>query len=228
MSVVDSLPPGASILEVGCASGYLTAYLVLAGYECLGVDVSPTAIETAVASFGDHYALTGSERMLRGAPYDAIVHVGTIGCVPNPVEFTRDLLGLLGPGGVLAFNSPNVEACRRRPGPWGSTTQPPDLVTLFEPGFWTAAFGDEFDVTEVATPMSPYQQLAERRRLRRPEDFTEPHGALRSARGSGRSFPSSLRPLEEAVASGIAKVGLLRPGPAEFGLYVEVRRPPGP
>ena len=48
--------------------------------------------------------------MRRSPPYDVIYHVGLIGCVADPIAFTRRLLAMLKPGGTLLFNAPNRDA----------------------------------------------------------------------------------------------------------------------
>jgi 2-polyprenyl-3-methyl-5-hydroxy-6-metoxy-1,4-benzoquinol methylase/glycosyltransferase involved in cell wall biosynthesis len=41
------LPPGSSILDVGCGSGWLSEYLARLGYVVCGIDISPALIEMA-------------------------------------------------------------------------------------------------------------------------------------------------------------------------------------
>jgi SAM-dependent methyltransferase len=143
-----ALGPGLRILEIGCARGFLTSWFILAGYAITGVDVSLEAIASARAAFGDHFALAGSSLVEERAPYDAIYHVGTIGCVADPLGMTRRLLSLLKPGGRLLFNAPNRAALWYRDELWFDSAPPPDVVTLFPPGFWRKQFGDLADVRE--------------------------------------------------------------------------------
>src|SRR5437660_518436 len=70
------------------------------------------------------------------APYDVVYHVGTIGCVADPLGMTKRLLGLLKPGGRLLFNVPNRDGCYLRGQLWIDAAPPPDVVTLFPSGFW--------------------------------------------------------------------------------------------
>ena len=135
-----------NLLEIGCSRGYLTSYFLMAGYSVLGVDAAVSAIDQAVKLFGNHFCLPGDKRIEDHCPYDAIYHVGTVGCVESPIEMTNDLLSLLKPGGILVFNAPNVNAVIEKDELW-VTTSPPDLVTLFPPGFWEARFGSSHDVS---------------------------------------------------------------------------------
>src|SRR5439155_7482707 len=145
---VERLPRDARLLEIGCSRGHLTSYFILAGYPITGMDVSDSAICAAMAIFGDHFVVGDSH--LRGIDghFDLIYHVGTIGCVADPVGLTRRLLDRLTPGGRLLFNSPNLQSCYLRKQLWIDAAPPPDLVSIFPPGFWTKHFGSEAVVEE--------------------------------------------------------------------------------
>src|SRR5262249_38837873 len=152
---IEQGPRNAKLLEIGCSRGYLTSYFILAGYSITGVDVSPTAIQSAKDVFGDHFVLSGDASIAQNAPYDVIYHVGTIGCVSDPVAMTNGLTRLLKPGGKLLFNSPNVQGCWLDGQLWVDSAPPPDVVSLFSPGFWTKHFGDVADVRETIEFLSP-------------------------------------------------------------------------
>jgi len=136
---IEKLPKSANILEMGCSKGYLTGYFISIGRKVLGVDISKTAITLAKERFGNYFCTSESPAIIAGAPYDVVYHVGTIGCVEAPHEFTMELLGLLKPGGVLLFNAPNREYIDKTESLWLSTP-PPDLVTLFAPSYWLKTF----------------------------------------------------------------------------------------
>jgi len=139
---IETMHADSRLLEVGCSRGYLTSHFILSGKKILAVDSSADAIETAKAYFGPHFALAGSPLVAASAPYDLIYHVGTIGCVADPVAFTRHLLLLLKPGGRLLFNAPNLDHCRLPGQIWIDAAPPPDLTTLFPGGFWAQHFSD--------------------------------------------------------------------------------------
>jgi SAM-dependent methyltransferase len=147
------------LLEAGCSRGYLTSYFILAGYEIIGADVSPDAIAEAKKAFGDRFVMADSAAIEEGAPYDVIYHVGTIGCVSDPLGLTRDLLKLLTRGGRLIFNAPNVDACWFRGQLWIDAAPPPDVVTLFRRGFWQKHFSSVADVAEEVEMLPPDQAL---------------------------------------------------------------------
>ena len=152
----------ARVLEWGCSRGYLTATSILAGRNVLGIDVSSDAVNAARAAFGDHFALTDSPRVEAQGRYNAIYHVGLIGCVEDPIGLTRRLLGLLAPGGRLFFNSPNRDALFQRDQLWFDSAPPPELITLFPEGFWQRQFGGSAMVTETVVPTSPAESTVRR------------------------------------------------------------------
>lgn len=149
---IERYPKAAKILEIGCSRGYLTSYFILAGYNVMGVDISVEAVAGAKEVFGDFFLTADSPAVMDGAPYDVIYHVGTIGCVGDPLNFTRQLLGMLKPGGELIFNAPNADSCWLRDQLWIDAAPPPDLVTLFRPGFWSQQFADLATVEEKIEP----------------------------------------------------------------------------
>ena len=108
---IDCEPSDARILEIGSSQGHLTSYFILTGRRITGVDVSPRAVAAASAAFGNHFVRAGDPSIVARAPYDVIFHVGTIGCVADPIGMTRHCLELLKSGGRLLFNAPNRDGC---------------------------------------------------------------------------------------------------------------------
>lgn len=148
------LPQEVSILETGCSKGYLTSYFIASGYDILGTDISEEALADARNNFGDHFCNILSDEVKNKAPFDVIFHVGTVGCVDDPIGFTEMLLSLLKPGGKLIFNAPNLDFCRKTNFPW-ALTPPPDLITVFPPIFWEKKFKDVASVQIKISNLSP-------------------------------------------------------------------------
>jgi SAM-dependent methyltransferase len=232
---VESLPKSARLLEIGCSRGYLTSYFILAGYDTLGVDISTSAIESAKQSFGPYFVVADSSVIAERAPFDVIYHVGTIGCVSDPLALTRALLAVLKPGGKLLFNATNVDACILPGQLWIDWGPPPDLVSLFKPGMWTRLFSDQAYVTEeVETyPLEysihiAFQKLAGQQ-WRAPEPIRIGEGLpIRDhANGTGRSN-GRLRSFTENMALKISrKLHLSQMIPlqaTEFGLLVTMTK----
>jgi len=113
------------ILEIGCSSGFLTAFLNALGYRVEGIDSSESAILYAEKTFGSYYNMQPKKKA-----YNVIFHLGLIGCVDNPPEFISKYLALLKPGGCMVFNAPNVESVNKLGELWVDTP-PPDLIYLF-------------------------------------------------------------------------------------------------
>jgi len=221
------VPPGARFLEIGCSRGHLTSYLLLAGRDATGVDVSPSALAAARAAFGDHFLAAGDPRIAAQAPYDVIYHVGTIGCLADPVGMTRDLLRLLKPGGRLLFNAPNRDSLLWPGQLWIDSAPPPDLVTLFAPGFWRNALGGAATVRERIEyyPAAQSVQRTLQRLLRR---WRAPHpmplGGSTTPDHLAEKFADRLERWAARVAAAAGLDRLLPPRPTEFGLFVEMTR----
>jgi SAM-dependent methyltransferase len=226
---IDGEPADARILEIGSSRGHLTSYFILVGRTITGVDVSPTAIAAARAAFGNHFVKAGDPCIIAGAPYDVIFHVGTIGCVGDPVGMTRQLLSLLKPGGRLLFNAPNREACSLRDQLWFESAPPPDLVTLFPPGFWREWFSDAACVSEHVEFCCADQNLliALRKSARRKWRQPIPISIKESERSSAPArritdvlwgnFERVVRKLAPGIVSTLAPLH-----PSEFGLMVRM------
>jgi SAM-dependent methyltransferase len=232
---IEGLSGAKKLLEVGCSRGYLTAFFILAGYDVHGVDISPDAISGAGEAFGDHFFLADSERISENQPYDVIYHVGTIGCVEDPVEHTKRMLQMLRPGGVLLFNAPNADACWLPGQLWIDGALPPDVVTLFRKGFWTERFGDVAAVKEVVEYSAPelafsvFVRKLLRQQWQRPQPL--PLKGAREAGTAGKGGMNGQRRLvvrawrilrRIAVLSGVA--GLVPPQPTEGNILVKMVR----
>ena len=130
-----------SILEIGCSTGFMTAFFRARGHEAEGIDISETALCYATSSFGSFFSL----RPLRES-YDLIFHLGLIGCVDHPKRFLSESLRRLKSRGEMIFNAPNVKSPEQFDELWVSTP-PPDLVCLFHeksfPIMLDQAFGAE-------------------------------------------------------------------------------------
>jgi len=160
IEAVEQQPRSSRLLEVGCARGHLTSYFILAGYNITGSDVSADAIAGARRAFGDHFIPANSSAIENAGPYDVIYHVGLIGCVGDPLMLTSDLLKMLKPGGKLFFNAPNADSCGLNGQLWIDAAPPPDVVTLFRPGFWQKHFGPVADVVEQVEMVAPEEASA--------------------------------------------------------------------
>jgi SAM-dependent methyltransferase len=206
------------------------------------VDISESALTFARAAFGDHFVLHGDSLVAQGAPYDVIYHVGTIGCVGDPLGLTRQLLSMLKPGGRLLFNSPNLQSCWLTNQLWIDAAPPPDLVSIFPPGFWKRRFADQAEVEELIEHCDANKGLVIGlrklfgRKWKRPtaipldqsSDLYLTGSAGHTANGrSPRIGEQAWRLFERSVAKLCRDTGLLRfvpKQPSEFGLFVTMIR----
>lgn len=211
LDAASALPGRPRILELGCSTGFLTGQLRAMGLDAEGVDVSRSAVTTATRLFGPHFhEPTGAG----GATYNLVFHLGTIGCVPDPVGFTEQAMAAVGPGGRLLFNAPNLEASPPDE-VWGVSAVPPDLVSVFPPGLWRERFDHLGRVDVSIATISPEAEL--RRRLR-------PGGARTPSAGGDAVVDGSGARVLRLVARSIARGVRLRPRPDEFGVRVTIER----
>ncbi len=225
---VSRAPRHARILEVGSSRGYLAAYFILTGRPIRGVDVSATAVQSARAAFGDYFLTHDAPDAYAGGPFDIIYHVGLIGCVADPMAMTRSLLARLTPGGTLLFNAPNLDALRLRGQLWMHSAPPPDLVTLFPPGFWRRQFSTVADVDETIERLNADDSLAQAARELVGVPWQSPAPKPMSARALVWQQPAGgVRDVVARVLARAARTaglaGLVTRRPAEFGLFVSMR-----
>lgn len=139
-----------SVLVPGCGVGHDVMHLVSLGIDAMGLDIAPTAVERAKATYPEH-----AERFVvadlfsfRGQ-FDAVVeHTCLCALPPEWRERYRDVVAfLLKPGGRLIgvfFINPEMD-----PGETG----PPFGIS---PDELTALFGSRFDLIESQMPGAAY------------------------------------------------------------------------
>jgi 2-polyprenyl-3-methyl-5-hydroxy-6-metoxy-1,4-benzoquinol methylase len=115
--VLEAIPAGARVLDVGCATGYLAAELARRGSTVDGVEVDPVAAEQARAHcravvVGDleapatHAAV---ERMLADAARpDVVVCADVLEHLRDPWSVLAWLGTLVAPGGHVVISVPNI------------------------------------------------------------------------------------------------------------------------
>jgi 2-polyprenyl-3-methyl-5-hydroxy-6-metoxy-1,4-benzoquinol methylase len=115
--VLDAVPRGARVLDVGCATGYLAAEMAASGCAVVGVEADAAAAARAGAA-----ASVGCERVVAGdvetgdcraalaalAPFDAVVCADVLEHLKDPWDALRFLATLLRPGGRTVLSVPNT------------------------------------------------------------------------------------------------------------------------
>jgi 2-polyprenyl-3-methyl-5-hydroxy-6-metoxy-1,4-benzoquinol methylase len=108
--LLEMVPPGGRILDVGCSGGYLAERLLAGGATVVGNEVDPVAAERARSVC--EQVLVGDVETLElpfdPGSFDAIVCADLIEHLRDPGAFLRRIRPLLRPGGRLVLTTPNV------------------------------------------------------------------------------------------------------------------------
>ncbi len=99
-------PPG-RVLELGSSHGGFVAMLRLAGFDAVGLEVSPAIVELAKTTF-DVPVLLGpvEDQAVPPASFDAIVLMDVLEHLPDPAGTVASAGRLLKPDGVLLIQTP--------------------------------------------------------------------------------------------------------------------------
>ena len=108
--LLEMVPEGGRVLDVGCSGGYLAERLVARGASVVGIELDPVAAERA-RTICDQVLVGDVEELelpfARGT-FDAIVCADLIEHLRDPAAFLTRVRPLLRPGGRLALTTPNV------------------------------------------------------------------------------------------------------------------------
>ncbi len=135
LEILSNLPKSSRVLEIGCSNGYIGALCLSKELNYQGIDISKTAIDLANKLFGKNFYTSLSEAPFE--KYDFIFHMGTIGCVKNPIEFNKSLISKLKKGGKFFFNYPSLDFLEDTNSLWFFSTTAPDLNIAYKHGFWS-------------------------------------------------------------------------------------------
>ena len=107
--ISPNLPESATVLEVGCSSGFMLYPLAAKGYICTGIE--PSGL---FSNFVRNRGLTVFESLdqlhaiLPDLRFDIIMHFFVLEHIVEPLAFLKAQLNLLNPGGKLIFEIPNA------------------------------------------------------------------------------------------------------------------------
>lgn len=111
-ALADYVRPGSKILDAGCASGYMMAFLrSIKECECVGLEPNPIDAVRAVAR-GFQVISEPLESGLTNAaaygPFDHVIFGDVLEHTVEPGELLVKTKGLLGPSGTIVVSLPNV------------------------------------------------------------------------------------------------------------------------
>ncbi len=104
--VLRYVGPGARILELGCGSGSLTYLLGQAGFDAVGLEMAPAAIELARDRFGVEVVQGPLEVAELTGSFDAVVAIDVLEHLPRPLATLELCVGRLKEGGALFLQTP--------------------------------------------------------------------------------------------------------------------------
>jgi SAM-dependent methyltransferase len=104
------LGTGSRVLEVGCATGALTAYLAGIGCRVTGLDNSQKMIARGRRDHPDQEFLVGNIMSLPydSGTFDAVLAASVINVVPDPQKALLEMQRVCVPGGVVSVLVPSV------------------------------------------------------------------------------------------------------------------------
>lgn len=206
-----------SILEIGCSSGYVTAYLQKIGFHnACGVDISSSAINYARTTFGNYYALKEKNKK-----YDVIFHTGLIGCVDDPIQFLNHYLSQLTSDGVMFFNAPNVDSVKELNETWVSTP-PPDLIYLFKDNVFKKVLDKKYDISikKTLTPITILRKYINKYKGKKnniyPRKF---YNNLSENKASNQLFKS----IVSYIVVVLVKLKILKHYSDDYGLIIKIK-----
>jgi ubiquinone/menaquinone biosynthesis C-methylase UbiE len=106
---LSRLGPGARVADLGCGSGAFTALLARAGYDCVGLDISPKLIALGRQKYPAIEFAEGDIEHLPfpDASFDGVMLSGVVHHFPDPSHCAAEVFRVLRPGGQFVAFDPN-------------------------------------------------------------------------------------------------------------------------
>ena len=109
--MVEAVPPGTRVLDVGCAAGYLAAPLAAAGCRVTGVESDAAAADSArehceSVTVGD-FERPETRAALPG-PFDVVIFGDVLEHMADPWSALEATAELLAPGAIVIASIPNI------------------------------------------------------------------------------------------------------------------------
>lgn len=100
------------VLELGCATGYVTAALKARGHHVVGVEIDPESADVARGVADDVLVgdldKVGLGELLGPREFDVVMAGDVLEHLRDPVTVLRDAVGMLSPEGFVVVSLPNV------------------------------------------------------------------------------------------------------------------------
>ena len=109
--LLEQVPPGSRVLDVGCAEGYLARVLRERGCEVVGVEADANAAERARRSCDEVIAGDVEDDDVRArvtGPFDRVLFGDVLEHLRDPAAVARWARELLGPEGRAVASLPNI------------------------------------------------------------------------------------------------------------------------
>ncbi len=108
-SLLDFKLPPASVLEVGCGHGGTVSLMRRAGFDAIGLELSPWVVEFAKQAF-DIPVLQGPVEtgVVDDKRFDAILMFDVLEHLPSPLDTVRRCERLLKPDGIFVIQTPKA------------------------------------------------------------------------------------------------------------------------
>jgi 2-polyprenyl-3-methyl-5-hydroxy-6-metoxy-1,4-benzoquinol methylase len=145
-----SLPPGCSILDLGCGNGVpISEPLIEAGFRIFGVDASPNMIETFRQRFpnAESECAAAEEIAFSGRTFDAVLAWGLLFLLHPDQQraVIQKAASVLKPGGSFLFTA------SREPHRWNDSLTGQESISLGEEAYHQLLNSNGLTVTGHAT-----------------------------------------------------------------------------
>lgn len=111
LQLINDLPSGARVLDVGCGNGAACGALIRRGFRVVGVDLSEQGIQVARRTYpeGRFELLAADNRILERLgeePFDLVVSTEVVEHLYDPRSYARGCFEALKPGGRFICTTP--------------------------------------------------------------------------------------------------------------------------
>lgn len=107
-SLAPLLPPGATVMDVGCGTGLLLSMFHELGFDCRGIDRSPVAAESGMKKYGVRIEVGSVFDLPAGKEFDLVTTSHVLEHIADLPAFLHCMWSLTKPEGFLYVEVPNA------------------------------------------------------------------------------------------------------------------------